>query len=444
MAKSRAIRVAVVNLGCPKNQVDAEVMLGLLREEGFELSSEPARADVVVVNTCGFIADAKEESIQALLDAVHLKERGKVRRVVATGCLTQRYADQLRGEIPEIDAFVGIGGQHRIVEAVREALAGRGYDAVGTPQAVLPEELPRILSTAPWTAYLKIADGCNRPCAFCAIPSIRGPMISRPPEAVVAEARRLVEGGVRELVLVAQDTSQYGSDLYGAPHLAELLRALARVDGIEWIRPLYYYPTNVGDALIAATAEEAKVCRYMDIPLQHVARSVLRRMHRPGDGEAYLKLIERIRQACPEIALRTTFLIGFPGETEEDFQQLLQFVQEARFDRMGAFIFSPEEGTAAFDLPDAVPAPVARRRFDQLMRVQQRISLERNRELVGQRLRVLVEAAAGPRGRDRVGRSYRDAPEIDGTVILRDSHATPGTFVDATVTDAKPYDLIAS
>ncbi len=444
MAKSRATRVAVINLGCPKNQVDAEVMLGLLREEGFELSSEPARADVVVVNTCGFIADAKEESVQAILDAVHLKERGKVRRVVATGCLAQRYADQLRAEIPEIDAFVGIGGQHRIVEAVREALAGRGYDAVGAPRAVLPEELPRVLSTAPWTAYLKIADGCNRPCAFCAIPSIRGPMISRPLEAIVAEARRLAEGGVRELVLVAQDTSQYGSDLYGAPRLAELLRALARIDGVEWIRPLYYYPTNVDDALIAATAEEEKVCSYMDIPLQHVARSVLRRMHRPGDSDAYLKLIERIRQACPEIALRTTFLVGFPGETDAEFEELLQFVQEARFDRMGAFTFSPEEGTAAFDLPDAVPASLARRRFDQLMRVQQRISLERNRQLVGQRIRILVETAAGPRGRDRVGRSYRDAPEIDGTVILRDSHAMPGTFVEATVTDAKPYDLIAN
>ncbi|NLC59568.1 MAG: 30S ribosomal protein S12 methylthiotransferase RimO [Armatimonadetes bacterium] len=433
-------RVAIVNLGCPKNQVDAEVMLGLLQREGLAISGDPAAADVIIVNTCGFIADAKEESVNALLEAVRLKREGKAAKVIAAGCLAQRYATELHAEIPELDGIVGIGQQERIAEAVRAVLAGEAIHAVGAPRAVLPEELPRVLSTPPWTAYLKIADGCDRPCAFCAIPAIRGKMISRPLEAIVAEARDLAARGVRELNLVAQETSRYGLDRYGHSRLVDLLRALSAIDGIEWIRPLYYFPTSVSEELIALIASEPKLCKYIDIPLQHVSRSVLRRMRRPGDGERYLELIARIRAACPEVALRTAFIVGYPGETEADFAQLLDFVKEARLDRVGAFIFSPEENTPAASLPNRVPARTARARYARLMATQQRISLQRNREFVGKPMRVLVEQVA--ESGERVGRSYRDAPEIDGSVRVTGSEARPGEFVDVMITAAQPYDLM--
>ncbi len=436
-------KVSVVNLGCPKNQVDAEVMLGLLREGGHELSANPEDADVIIVNTCGFIQDAKEESVNALLDAVRLKSEGKARRVIAAGCLAQRYAQELHAEIPEVDGFVGVGAQPGIVAAVRATLAGQPYMAVDAPRAVLPEDLPRILSTPPWTAYIKTSDGCDRPCAFCAIPKIRGRMVSRPIEAIVAEAQRLAAQGVREISLIAQDTNRYGMDIYGANRLVDLLRALCGVDGIEWVRPLYYFPTGVSDELIELTATEPRMCKYMDIPLQHVARPLLQRMHRPGDGEKYLRLVEKIRAANPEIAIRSTFIVGYPGETDAEFRELLEFLKTARLDRVGAFQFSPEEGTPAAELPDPVRSHVIRGRYARLMQLQQKISLERNREWVGRRLRVLVEAPTDKEGATRVGRSHRDAPEIDGVVYLRRCDAQPGEFVAAKVVDAGPYDLVA-
>lgn len=434
------IRVAIVSLGCPKNQVDAEVMLGLLQRDGMVTTGDPREADVVIVNTCGFIADAKEESVNALLDAVRLKTEGRARRVIAAGCLAQRYAEELRQEIPELDGFIGIGQQAGIAEAVRAALSGESVHAVGKPKAVLPENLPRVLSTPPWTAYVKIADGCQRPCAFCAIPRIRGEMVSRPLSAIVAEVRALARQGVREINLIAQETSRYGFDLYGRSRLVDLLRALCQVDGIEWIRPLYYFPTSVSDELIELTATEPKLCKYMDIPLQHVSGPVLRRMQRPGDGERYLSLIARIREAIPDVALRTTFIVGFPGETDSDFEQLLRFVEAARLDHVGAFVFSPEEGTPAVALPNRVPVRTARARHARLMAAQQAISLQRHRELVGKTLRVLVERVT--QSGERVGRTYRDAPEIDGTVTVRGSNAQPGEFIDAVITEAHPYDLI--
>lgn len=440
MEENGKARIAVVSLGCPKNQVDAEVMLGLLQQGGHELTAHLDEADVIVVNTCGFIADAKRESIEALRDAVRRKRQGKARAVIATGCWVQRDAEALREAIPEVDGLVGVGAQTAILQAVTETLAGRFFRAVGVPRALLPEGLPRILSTPPWTAYIKIADGCDRRCAFCTIPRIRGPMASRPIEQIVAEAKWLSQKGVREIVLVSQDTTAYGRDLYGESRLVDLLRALCAVEGIEWIRPLYYFPTGVTEALIELTASEPKICRYMDIPLQHASRSILHAMHRPGDGEQYLALIERIRAVCPDMALRSTFIVGYPGETEADFRLLLDFVKAARLDRVGVFLFSPEEGTLAANLPRQVRDSVARNRYARLMRAQQRISLERHQEMVGRRLRVLVERV-GEKG--VVGRSYRDAPEIDGVVFVAGTSAKPGQFVEATVIEARPYDLVA-
>ncbi|MDH7568637.1 MAG: 30S ribosomal protein S12 methylthiotransferase RimO [Armatimonadota bacterium] len=441
MTGTEELKVALVGLGCPKNQVDAETMLGLLQAAGCQLTSNPEEADAIVVNTCGFIADAREESVSALREAVRLKREGKARCVLATGCLAQRYPRELKTEIPELDGLVGVGQQPSIVDALRRALAGETVEAVGAPRALLPEGLPRTLSTPPWSAYLKLSDGCDRPCAFCAIPAIRGPMASRPMEAVVAEARRLAESGVRELNLIAQDTTRYGVDRYGECRLVPLLRELCQIDGIRWIRPLYYFPTAISDALIELTATEPRMCRYMDIPLQHVSPRVLRRMRRPGDGDAYLALVERIRAACPDVALRSTFIVGHPGESDADFRQLVDFLRAARLDRVGVFVFSPEEGTEAAGLPDPVHPEVARARYHRLMRVQRHVSLQRNLQWVGRRLQVLVEGSAPGEPEVQVGRSHRDAPEIDGVVYVRGGAARPGEFVEVTVTAAKPYDL---
>ncbi|MCC6729350.1 MAG: 30S ribosomal protein S12 methylthiotransferase RimO [Chthonomonadales bacterium] len=452
--------VQVITLGCPKNEVDSEEMLGVLDGEGYALRAADEPTDVVVVNTCGFIESAKRESVDAILEAVERKKAGSVSRVIVAGCLAQRYRDELAAEMPEVDAFVGTGQMAAIGRAAAPSVDGAGRIALvpERPRHRWVDAPSRPLSAAPWMAYLKISEGCDHRCTFCAIPSFRGPHVSKPLERVVAEARYLVARGARELNLIAQDSTQYGHDLYGRSALPELLRALSDVDGARWLRVFYCYPSRVTPEVIAAIAETPRVCQYIDMPLQHADSDILRAMRRPMSARGYLDLVRRLRDASPDVAIRTTFIVGFPGETEEQFASLLRFAEEARFDRAGAFEFSAEDGTPASALPGRVPLRVKRERMGRLMRLQQGISLERNRAWVGRELEVLVERPAPPQdardggaahgGRSAAvpasmaGRSFRDAPEIDGEVRVGGAEgARPGDFVRVRVTRAHTYDL---
>ncbi len=443
-----ATKVGLVQLGCAKNQVDGEEMLGALAgTEGrtVQFVADKGDADVLIVNTCGFIGPAKEESIAAILDAVKRKERGQVSKVIVTGCLAQRYGADLAKEIPEVDAFLGIESAPSVGNVVFGARPRQInlVEQVADKYPLIPQTRLRA-TTTPWTAYLKVSEGCDHTCTFCAIPGIRGKHRSKPIERLVAEARQLAASGARELNLVAQDTTAYGIDLYGRLALPELLRALAAVEGVQWLRLLYCYPTMVRQPLIDALRELPQVIPYIDMPLQHGDDAVLKAMKRGGSVEQYKRLFGKMREALPDLTLRTTFLVGFPGETDAQFENLLDFVREMRFDRVGVFTYSAEEDTPAFDLPDAVPARVMRQRRDALMAAQQPLSLANNQKWLGRTLDVLIEAQREAEGRtDAVGRSFRDAPEIDGTVIVRGVAAAPGTTVPARVVEAEPYDLYA-
>ena len=469
--------VGLVSLGCPKNLVDAEEMLGALSATGqAEFVDADARADTLIINTCAFIESAKQESIDAILQAVRRKQRGEVRRVVVTGCLAQRYGDELAREIPEADAFLGIQSAPLIAGAVfgtrgralpmigdRLQVAGRS-DASGqqaadsridftTPNArthiaPLTDKYPlippmRLRATAPWTAYLKISEGCDHGCTFCAIPNFRGRHRSKPLENVVDEAKRLVDAGTSEINLIAQDTTAYGMDLYRELALPRLLESLGKIPGLRWVRLLYCYPTMMTDRLIKTMADVENVAKYVDVPLQHGDDETLKRMKRGGSVASYLRLIERLRGAMPEIALRTTFLVGFPGEDDKAFANLKNFVTEAQFDRLGVFTYSPEDNTPGADMIPKIPKRIAAARRAELMALQQPIALERNRRLLGREIDVLIE---GRRGGDLIGRSERDAPEIDGNIILRagldDRDAAPGSWLRARITEAQPYDLV--
>lgn len=444
-AAAQPLSVGAISLGCPKNLVDTEVMLGLLRQAGFAIVPEARRADVLLVNTCCFIAPAREEAAEALAEAAALRREGVVAALVCAGCWPQRDARELRARFPEIDALAGPGDVPRIVEIVAGALQGTGPAApTASPSAYLYDHAtPRLRATPPWTAYLKIAEGCGHRCRFCLIPRLRGRYRSRPLTSVVAEARALAAAGVKELNLVAQDTTAYGRDL-GGPDLADLLEALSEVKGLRWVRALYGFPTRVTPRLIEPLATRAIVCQYLDLPFQHADREVLARMGRPGDGERYLALIARLRSAMPDIALRSTVLVGFPGEDEAAFARLLAFLEAAQLDHVGAFRYSREPGTPAADMPDQVPAEVAEERYHAVMARQQQISLLRNRRWVGRELKVLVEAEGTAPG-EWLGRSFRHAPEIDGGVVLRapGRRLRPGQFVIAQVVSALPYDLVA-
>ena len=403
-------------------------------------------AEVLIVNTCGFIGPAKEESINAILDAVRRKERGQVSKVIVTGCLAQRYGAELAKEIPEVDAFLGIES----APAVGNVVFGARPASVNQPRNLVEQvadKYPlvpraRLRATAtPWTAYLKISEGCDHACTFCAIPGIRGRHRSKSIERLVEEATQLAASGAKELNLVAQDTTAYGMDLYGRLALPDLLQALAGVSGILWIRLLYCYPTMVRQPLIDALQQLPQVIPYIDMPLQHGDDQMLKAMKRGGSVEQYKRLFGRMRDALPTLALRTTFLVGFPGETDAQFERLVDFVQEMRFDRVGVFTYSSEEDTPAFLLPGAVPTKIMRARRDALMAAQQPLSLAANTAWVGRTLEVLVESRRGP---DAIGRSFRDAPEIDGSVTVTKCDAAPGTFVRARVTDAQAYDLTAA
>jgi ribosomal protein S12 methylthiotransferase len=432
----------MVSLGCPKNLVDAEVMLGALRARGHEPVPEGDDADVIVVNTCAFIDRAKQESVDAVLEMARRKETGRARRLVVTGCLSQRYDAELRREIPEIDATLGTGQVADVVAAV-EGQATVTDAADGLPTWIYDHTAPRILSTPPWLAYVKISEGCDYTCTFCIIPTLRGRHRSRRPEDVEAEVRALAARGVREVVLVAQDSTRYGLDLGQRDGLAHLLRRLGAVPGVRWIRVMYAYPATVTDAILDAMAGEEKVVKYVDMPLQHASDAVLARMKRPTGRGNLAGMVERVRERVRGVAFRTSFIVGFPGETEEEFQELLDFVAEARFDHVGVFTYSEEEGTASYALPGRVPPKVKESRRRRLLSLQKRISLARHRRRVGERVEVLVEGVHPDSDWLLKGRLATQAPEIDGSVVINDGRAEPGTFVTAEITEAHPYDLVA-
>ena len=436
-------KVHLVTLGCPKNLADSELILGSLAHAGFEITTDPDEAQVLVVNTCAFIEAAKKESIDAILEAAAAKGRGAGRRLVVTGCLAQRYGAELRQQMPEVDIFVGTGNFLELPELLRrtETPELRPIPYPGAAHVLPPAATPRVRTGDYFSAYLKISEGCNHKCAFCIIPKIRGPHESRPLTDLVAEARMLAAGGVRELNLIAQDLTAYGRDLEPRRSLAELLPALDAVEGLRWIRLLYCYPNFVTDELLDAIAELPRVVKYIDIPLQHADDALLRAMRRERSGAALRKLLERIRRRVPGVALRTSFIVGFPGETDQAFGHLLDFVRAEQFDRLGVFTYSREENTSAFDLPGQVPEQVKRARRAELMELQAEISMAKNRGLIGCEIEVMVEGSIAMRATRMRGRTFLQAPEIDGMVILR-GEANPGEFVRARIERALSYDLV--
>lgn len=449
-------KIGFVSLGCPKNLVDSEVMMGQLKEHGYELTTEREAADVIVVNTCGFIQTAKEESINTILEMSELKETANLQRLVVAGCLVERYRQDLLNQMPEIDAVLGTSEIEKIVAAVDPAhaaaqdaafVASNAWMTRGLPTYLYDENAPRVLATPKHFAYVKIAEGCDHTCAFCAIPQMRGNYRSRRAGSIIREAEQLAERGVKELVLISQDSTQYGLDLGLKDGLADLLRSLARVDGIEWIRVMYTYPNSLSDATLAAMAEEAKVCNYLDMPLQHASAPVLKRMRRGGNRRLLEKLLERARQFVPEMTLRTTFIVGFPGETDEDFDELMQFVRDVEFDRVGVFTYSDEEGTHGYDLDGKVPARTMKTRRTKLMREQAKISKRRNRALIGRRYRALLEGVSQETDLLLQARLESQAPEVDGHVLINDVPegfaGRPGDFIEIEIAEAHEYDLVA-
>lgn len=425
----------MVSLGCPKNQVDAEQMLGMLARSGFEITSDQTEADVIVVNTCGFIESAREESIEAILDAARMKKQGKCAKVIIAGCLAQRYREDLLSELPEADAVIGTAEIGRISEICEQALLGnKRVLEVSSPAMVYG--LPRLSTTPLHYRYLKIAEGCGNRCSYCAIPLIRGNFTSRPYESILDEARGLAHEGAKELILLAQDSTAYRD---GEADLPMLLQALTRIQGVEWVRLMYAYPGRISPALMSVMAAEEKICKYLDIPVQHFDDKVLAAMNRRGTSEEIRKTIELLRKRVPGIALRTSLIAGFPGETEAAFKRLLAFVKEAEFEHLGVFAYSPEEGTAAFDLKARVPADVSADRLDRIMKAQAKISLKKNKALIGTRQRALVD---GMEDLALVSRLQTQAPEIDGVVYLSETEARPGEFIEVTITDATEYDLM--
>jgi ribosomal protein S12 methylthiotransferase len=464
------MKIGMISLGCPKNLVDSEVMLGLAKEQGHQLTRDAGDADVLIVNTCAFIDKAKQESIDTILEMAEHKKTGACKRLVVTGCLAERYRDELREQIPEIDAILGTGEVPQIVEAIgirdsglgiqtvpllrsngeRVGTADRGprTDRPGTgdlPTYLYDASTPRLLATPRHYAYVKIAEGCDYKCAFCIIPTLRGKYRSRSHESIVTEAERLAAQGVKELLLISQDTTFYGIDRGDRGALARLLRALNRIDGLEWIRMLYLYPTTITDDVLGAMAESSKVCKYVDLPLQHASDPVLKRMKRPGTRAGYERLLDRIRQQVPGVTLRTTFIVGFPGETDADFAELESFVESVGFDHVGVFTYSHEEGTSAHGLPDDVSAAVKKRRQSGVMRLQRRIVERAHRSRIGSQVRILIDGPSAEHDLVLRGRLEGQAPEIDPQVYLTDcdpSELMPGQFIQAEVVGNRAYDLV--
>lgn len=436
---AKGYKVGMISLGCPKNQVDGEALLAKLAVAGYQIVNEIENSDVMIVNTCGFIEDAKREAIDTILEVAQYKEAGVISALVVTGCLAERYQDEILKEMPEVDAVIGIGANADIVKVCDKALCGIKTSNYPN-KCYLPIDDERLLSTPSHWAYLKIAEGCDNRCSYCAIPGIRGKFRSRKIESVVVEAKSLVNRGVKEIILVAQDTTKYGQDLYGEYSLDKLLKELVKIDGLEWIRLFYCYPQRITDSLIEVIANEEKVCNYIDIPLQHSDTTVLKNMNRVGDGNDYRVLIDKMRKAIPDLALRTTFMVGFPGETDEQFENLCDFVKDMKFDKMGCFTFSPEEDTPAFDMDNQIDEDVKKRRQEVLMNAQYFITEASNKSRVGNVYKVIIDSFADGK---YTGRSYMDSPEIDsGIIFTSNKKLNIGDFVNVKITDFDGYDLI--
>lgn len=431
------MKVLLISLGCDKNLVDSEVMLGLLNKAGHQLTNDETEADVVVVNTCAFISDAKEESINTIIEMGELKKTGKLKKLIVAGCLSQRYKDEIMKELPEIDVIIGATNYDKIVEAIGTDEESIIDDINYTPRPIAE----RIVTTNASMAYFKIAEGCNKLCTYCIIPHIRGRYRSMPMDSLIASAEKLTSDGIKELVLVAQETTLYGVDLYGEKKLPELLTKLSEIEGIEWIRLLYCYPEEITDELIEVMATNPKICHYVDIPIQHSENAILKRMGRRTSREDIVELVGRLRTAMPDIAIRTTLISGFPGETQELHDGLVDFVDECEFDRLGVFTYSPEEGTPAAEYEDQVDGELAVKWRDEIMELQQEISYEKNQQMIGSTQKVLIEGYLVDDD-VYVGRTYRDAPGVDGIVFVSAPYELiSGSFVDVKITEANEYDL---
>ncbi len=432
-------KVGMISLGCPKNQVDGEVMLEKLNKSGFDIAQSIGDSDVMIINTCGFIEDAKREAIETILEVAEYKKAGLISAIVVTGCLAERYQDEILKEIPEVDSVIGIGADRNIVKVCQKALIGVQTSFYPDKKYLLLEG-DRMLSTPPHWAYLKISDGCDNKCSYCAIPGIRGGYIERDMESIIAEANKLAASGVKELIIIAQDTTKYGLKLYGEYKLAELLKELVKINGIEWIRLFYCYPDRVTDELIDVIASEEKVCSYIDIPLQHCNNDILKSMNRYGSYDSLKKLLTKMKTKIPNLSLRTTFMVGFPGETEEQFEELCRFVKDIEFDKMGCFTYSPEEDTPAFDFDNQIDEDIKKRRAEVLMDIQYSITENANKKRIGNIYKVVVDEKDGDK---YIGRSYLDSPEIDSGIIITSERAlSSGEFINVKITDYDGYDLI--
>ena len=435
-------QIGLISLGCPKNQVDAERMLALIDEAGHTIVDYVDGCDVVIINTCGFIDDAKKEAIENILDTVELKNEGIVRKIIVTGCLAQRHKEEIAKEIPEVDAVIGIGANGKILDVIDEVMSNTDLVESFPPQSDLPLDGQRILTTPEHWAYLKIADGCSNRCTYCTIPSIRGDMRSRKIENIIDEAKQLAEVGVKELVVIAQDTTSYGLDLYGELKLPELLNELCEIDGIEWIRLLYCYPDRITDELIATIKNQEKIVNYIDLPLQHANDRILKAMNRRGTSENIRNTIEKLRKEIPDVVIRTTFIVGFPGEDDEAFEDLATFVNEIEFDRLGCFSFSPQEGTPAYDMDDQLEDDVKLNRGDIIMQDQLAIMEEKNNAKIGKTYKTIVEEYDSYSD-SYIGRTYMDAPEIDSVVKFTSTkNLEIGDFADVRIFDFDEYDLL--
>ena len=436
------MNILFISLGCDKNLVDSEVMLGLLDKKGYQIVDSEEDADIIVVNTCCFIHDAKEESIQTILEMAEYKKEGKLKALIVTGCLAQRYQQEIIDEIPEVDAVLGTTSYDHIVEAVEEALAGNGHVVLEDVDALPDVKEKRLVTTGGHYAYMKIAEGCDKHCTYCIIPKLRGNYRSVPMEKLLAEAKDLADQGVKELILVAQETTVYGKDLYGEKSLHKLLRELCKISGIQWIRILYCYPEEIYDELIQTIKEEKKVCHYLDLPIQHASDAVLKRMGRRTSKAQLVEIIEKLRKEIPDIALRTTLITGFPGETQEQHEELKDFVDEMEFDRLGVFTYSPEEDTPAATMTEQIPEEVKEDRQAELMELQQEIAFDLAEDMVGREVLVMIEGKVADENA-YVGRTYKDAPNVDGLIFINtDEELMSGDFARVRVTGALEYDLI--
>lgn len=436
------MKILFISLGCDKNLVDTEVMLGLLASRGYEMTDDEQEADIIVINTCCFIHDAKEESIQNILEMAELKKEGKVKALIVTGCLAERYRDEILEEIPEVDEVLGTTAYDKILDAVDAALEGDQEVILSDIDALPLPETKRLVTTGGHFAYLKIAEGCDKHCTYCIIPKVRGNYRSVPMERLVNEARELAEQGVKELILVAQETTLYGKDLYGEKSLHKLVRALRNINGIRWIRILYCYPEEITDELIQVMKEEPKVCHYLDLPIQHANDTILKRMGRRTTKQELVDIVEKLRSEIPDICLRTTLITGFPGETAEQHEELMQFVDEMEFDRLGVFTYSPEEDTPAAGMPEQIDEEVKEDRQAEIMELQQEIAFDKAEDMIGREVLVMIEGKVADENA-YVGRTYRDAPNVDGLIFINtDEELLSGDFARVKVTGALDYDLI--